>query len=1058
MGRISTRKTSILVADQRKDQVLLLQDLDGDGTASGPDETAVFFDETNASGLDAPTNNVFAVHQADDKSVYIGDGTSDAVYRLTDTNNDGDAQDAGEATVWFSAENAGGLSTITPKGIAEGGDGAIYVSNAGTTSTPQDAIYRTVDMNGDGDANDEGEATVWLDVQTIIDTSVPFDLSFDGNVAYLNDLTGTATDVIYRIEDVNGDGTIQTDEVTNFISDDMNFGAPVDISSAVSVDGSLYTLTWFPDNDEVLKIYRLKDLDGSDQIDNVFEAVEVWNANSMPDGIPAEIGFSLATDDAGGLVLTANSFGGDGNVVKLTNLNGDGDFFDAGETVIFGSDQYDGQLIRPRAVETYESDTQIVASTVGAGNHFSVFLQDGVLYSSGENVVSQLGNGSTGFDVKAPLAVEMPEGFDGTIKSVSAGMLHTTFLTDDGDVYAFGFNNRGPLGVGDEDSRTSAVKIDVLDDVEIIGIENGNGVSYAVAADGTLYAWGSNTNGQLGTGDQDERLVPTAVAALAEETVVAATSGTSHTLALTEDGKVYAFGSNTDNQVDGSDDRRVIDPVQVEGLPEDIVAVTADGKTSFAVTSDGRVFGWGQSDKGQLLQGTDNGDGTFTADPADVATPVELTGLPDNVIDVKGGARWAVALTEDGDVYAWGPNDEGPTGGLDGDPATESDVSFLPTKIAELDDINVVEIQTGPNSIIAVSDTGAVYTWGSNSDGRLGYISDGSVYFPQQVDFDADPAPFLKSATPSDNGRDVDNDAALTLTFTEEVAAGDGAITLVNRDTGERIEIDVTDSRLVAFDGDTVTVTPPSHLDADARYAVEIEAGSFVDTEGNGFEGIKEGDTSTFNFTTSEDAAESEDRYRGTFQDDLLRGGADDDRISGRSGDDLISGGAGDDRLNGNWGDDALRGDAGKDRLNGNWGNDTLDGGAGDDRLNGGWGDDDLAGGDGNDRLTGGFGDDLLDGGAGDDMMTGGFGIDTFVFNGGNDLVRDFDAGADWWFYSRPSDQIVIDIDGVDSFDDVLEAAIQSRNTVTFQFSADDSLTLRDTHIAELDADMFSFV
>ena len=122
------------------------------------------------------------------------------------------------------------------------------------------------------------------------------------------------------------------------------------------------------------------------------------------------------------------------------------DFFDAGETVIFGSDQFDGQLIRPRAVEDYEGVAQIMPSTVGAGNHFSVFLEDGLLYSSGENIVSQLGNGSIGFDVKAPLAVELPEGFDATITSVSAGMLHTTFLTDEGDVYAFGFNNRGPLG------------------------------------------------------------------------------------------------------------------------------------------------------------------------------------------------------------------------------------------------------------------------------------------------------------------------------------------------------------------------------------------------------------------------------------------------------------------------------------------------------------------------------------------------------------------------------------------------------------------------------------
>lgn len=992
MGRISNETNNgILVGDQRKDQLLLLRDLDGDGS-------------------------------------------SDTVYRLINGNLDGDAQDAGEAAVWFSAENAGSLSIVTPNGIAEGPDGAIYIANAGTTSAPQDAIYRTVDLNGDGDANDTGEATVWLDVQTVIDTAVPFDLSFDGTVAYLNDLTGSAADVIYRIEDRNGDGTIQTDEVTDFISDDMNFGAPVDISSAVAADGSLYTLTWFREGDELLKICRLNDLDGSGQIEGVLEAVEVWNADAMPDNVPADIGFSIATDDAGRLILTANSFAGDGNVVRLSNPNGDGDFFDAGETVISGSDQFDDQLDRPRSVTAFEGQAQAVLSTVGAGNHFSVFLRDGVLYSSGENVVSQLGNGATGFDVKAPLPVALPEGFDATITSVAGGLLHTTFLTDNGDVYAFGFNNRGPLGLGDEESRTSAVKIDALDAVEIISIENGNSTSFALTADGTLYGWGNNANGQLGTGDQEERLAPTVIDGLSGEKVLAVSAGVTHTLVLTAEGEVYGFGSNIDKQVSPVEDRRVIEPTPIEGLPADIVAISGEGRTSYAITSDGQVFGWGENAYGQLLQGTDNGDGTFAVNTDDVATPIALTGLPENIIDIKGGARWSVALTEDGDVYAWGPNDEGPAGGLDGDPVVESAASFYPTKIPKLDDVTIVEIQTGPNSIIAVSDTGAIYTWGSNSDGRLGYASEGSVYSPQEVDFETDHAPFLKSAVPSDNGRDVENDTALTLTFMEEVATGTGNLTLVNRDTAERIEIDATDTRLVSFDGNTVVVTPPAHLDIDARYAIEIEAGAFVDMAGQGFEGIDAGDASTFNFTTSDTAAASDAAYPSTSAGDLLRGGADDDRINGRAGADLMSGGGGDDRLNGSTGDD------------------MLDGGADNDRLNSGAGDDDLFGGAGDDRLIGQAGNDLLDGRAGNDLLKGALGRDTFVFNSGHDMIQDFDTGAE----TPPSDQIIIDRTGIDSFDDLLDSAQQSGDRVTFAFT--DSLTLRNTLLADLDAEMFSFV
>ncbi|GAB5469960.1 MAG: hypothetical protein Kilf2KO_29900 [Rhodospirillales bacterium] len=1135
MTRISTPTiTGVLVGDQRKDQVLLLRDRNGDGDAADAGETGVFFDEANASGLAAPSENVFTLHQASDKSVYVGDGTTDSVYRLRDANNDGDAQDAGEAGVWFSADNAAGLSTVTPNGIHEGADGAIYIANAGTSSAPQDAIYRTVDLNGDGDANDAGEASVWLDVQSVIDTAVPFDLSFDGSVAYLNDLTGATSDAIYRIEDKNGDHAIQGDEVRPFITDDMNFGAPVDIASAVGVGGSLYTLTWFPPAGEISKLFRLTDLDGSEQIDAQNEAVEVWNADALPEGFDMFVGFSVAADEDGKVTLTA-----DGNVVSLSDLNGDGDFLDAGETEILGSDQFDDQLDRPRAVEFYEGEAQIVASTVGAGNHFSVFLDQASnrLFSTGENVVGQLGNGSVGFDVKTPLPVTLPDGFSATITSVSAGLLHTTFLTDGGDVYAFGFNNRGPLGTGDEDTRTQAVLVEALDDVNVIGIENGNGVSFALAEDGRLFAWGNNANGQLGLGDLEERLLPTAVEALADETVVAVSSGTSHTLVLTADGQVYAFGSASDGQLgspeafDGEGDllRRVESPIQVEGLPDKLVAVSADGKTSFAVTEDGRVFGWGESRNGQLLQGSDNDDGTFQPDPADVPAPVELTQLPEGVIDVKAGARWGAALTADGDVYVWGPNDEGPSGGLDGDPAAESDASFYPTKIALLDEVTVIEIQTGPNSIIAVTDDGRIFTWGSNSDGRLGFASEGSVYFPTQVDLTGDADPFLLAAQPGDNARDVANDSALELTFTEDVKAGEGKIRLVNRDSGEVTEIDVTDAVLVRIDGSQVTVLPPSHLDVDTRYAVEIDEGAFVDLAGQGYAGIPEGDGSTFNFTTAEEAADSQENLFGSLDDDLLRGGAQDDRIVDHLGDNLLSGGGGNDFLRGGigqdrafgddgndvlrtslgddeiyggdgndsiagglgddraWGgegsdlmvgglgDDSLFGDGGNDWLKGNLGDDSLFGGEGDDKLSGrfgdnllsgdagsdliigGIGDDTAFGGSDSDQLVGGLGADWLDGGSGDDQLTGGLGADVFVFNGGTDLITDFNPVGDSKAAAPEADRIVLEIEGVDSFEAVMASALQAGKLTLLDFGDQGTLVLNNTDLDDLEAGMFSF-
>src|SRR5262245_15719193 len=158
----------VLYGDQLEDSVYLLTDLNADGDAADAGEHNVFFNGANASGLVNPTTNVFDVFQASNGSVYVAEGDTDSVYRVRDLNGDGDGNDAGEANVWFSAAgNAGAFTLPTPNGVAQGADGAIYFVNAGVGSAPADRVYRTVDLNNDGDANDAGEATVFVDLQTL---------------------------------------------------------------------------------------------------------------------------------------------------------------------------------------------------------------------------------------------------------------------------------------------------------------------------------------------------------------------------------------------------------------------------------------------------------------------------------------------------------------------------------------------------------------------------------------------------------------------------------------------------------------------------------------------------------------------------------------------------------------------------------------------------------------------------------------------------------------------------------------------------------------------------
>lgn len=328
---------------------------------------------------------------------------------------------------------------------------------------------------------------------------------------------------------------------------------------------------------------------------------------------------------------------------------------------------------RPRAVEAHEAPG--FGAAAGRGNHYSLFLADGTPFAAGENLLGQLGQGVTGFDIPAPLAVEAPQEA-APVVAVSAGLIHAALLDAEGDVWSWGIGNSGRLGLGDEETRTVREKIGgALDALDVVLVELGNGASYAVTQDGALWAWGQNTNGQLGLGDREERMVPTRVEAVGE--VVAVSSGTSRTPALTAEGRVLAWGSNSRGQIgspegldEGEPVRRVLDPMAVEGLPDGVgvAAITADTNTSYAVLEDGRVFGWGEGSFGQLLQGEPTAEGTFIPAEDDALAPVELVDLPPDVVDVKGGARWAAALAAGGEVWLWGPDDGGPTGGLDSDP------------------------------------------------------------------------------------------------------------------------------------------------------------------------------------------------------------------------------------------------------------------------------------------------------------------------------------------------------------------------------------------------------
>lgn len=135
-------------------------------------------------------------------------------------------------------------------------------------------------------------------------------------------------------------------------------------------------------------------------------------------------------------------------------------------------------------------------------------------------------------------------------------------------------------------------------------VVSGQNFTIALKADGTVWSWGYNANGQLGLGDTSNRYKPTKIDI---ENVIDIATGDGHTLLLTKDGKVYSCGTNSYSQLGRSGN--TTKPEEVPGL-ENISQIAASTYNSMALTKDGKLYTWGYNGNGQLGNGTTSGTAT----------------------------------------------------------------------------------------------------------------------------------------------------------------------------------------------------------------------------------------------------------------------------------------------------------------------------------------------------------------------------------------------------------------------------------------------------------------
>lgn len=290
---------------------------------------------------------------------------------------------------------------------------------------------------------------------------------------------------------------------------------------------------------------------------------------------------------------------------------------------------------------------------------------------------------------------------------------HTMALFDDGALYAWGENGQGQLGLGTTINSYVPTRVGGLP--EIIDFSLGYEFSLALASDGTVWKWGGGVTVATKLSATDIKGIAACsyyssscyyllkqggsvsnsvynINTGSLSNIKDIKAGHNHLLALDEAGIVWAVGSNDHGQLGyGQDTDSVNSPVQVSKLTN-IKSIEAGNDQSFAIDGDGQLFAWGSNDNGQL------GDSTTI----NRNVPVLVESISD-IAEVAAGSIHTIVRTETGDLYGMG-----------------STVGISSTKPEKLIEEKITAIGAGRSSSFYITEDRLSYSFGINNDGQLG--------------------------------------------------------------------------------------------------------------------------------------------------------------------------------------------------------------------------------------------------------------------------------------------------------------------------------------------------
>jgi alpha-tubulin suppressor-like RCC1 family protein len=289
----------------------------------------------------------------------------------------------------------------------------------------------------------------------------------------------------------------------------------------------------------------------------------------------------------------------------------------------------------------------------------------------------------------------------------AAGYNHSLAVKLDGTVWAWGDNSVGELGDGTTTDRHTPVR--VLNLSNIVSVAAGNGFSIALKSDNTVWTWGRNGNGQLGDGTTNTRHTPAMVPGLSNVLVIAAGLVSSYALRVGPGGgEVWVWGDNSHGELgDGTTTDRH-SPVQAN--IQYVLNIAPGNYHVLALHFDGTLWAWGNNGSGQIGIGTAGGN---------VLSPVQVN-LP-GVTAISAGGMHSVAVDENNNIWTWGDNSTGQLG--DGTTTDKHSPQMLDPQLFNSIGIigdGVVGIAAGYNHTLATTTDGAIWSWGANGQGQLG--------------------------------------------------------------------------------------------------------------------------------------------------------------------------------------------------------------------------------------------------------------------------------------------------------------------------------------------------